>query len=110
MKNSKATEAVRIRLKYDWIVLFCGFLCVLIQFIFQGNLGNFLVFVGVFIFVEIFEVSVYRKLKNGGEGYHMLTSNTLGQDTSLGYLLAAMFLELALLLAVSLIFLVKVFK
>jgi hypothetical protein len=110
MKNPKAAELVRVRLKYDWIVLFWGFLCTLIQFIYQGDLTDFFVFVGVFALVEIFEVGVYRKLKNGGEGYHMLTSNTLNQNTSLGYLLAAMSLELIFLLAVSLIFLVNVFK
>ncbi len=109
MNNSKAAEVVRLRLKYDWIVLLCGLVCALIQFIYQGDLATFLMVVIVFGWVEIFEAPVYRSLKNGGEGYHALATKIMDQDTNFGYLLVAVFLEFVVLLSVSCIFLVKIF-
>lgn len=110
MKDANAEAAIRMRLKYDWIVWVYGLFCVLAQLLYQGDLGYFLLVVGSFVFVEVFEVSVYRKLQEGGEGYHMLTSQTLDMQTSFGFVLFCMFLEFVLLLATSLNFLVDAFK
>ncbi len=110
MNDPKAAAAIQMRLKYDWIVLIYGLLCVLVQFLYQGDLGYFGLFLGSFVFVEVFEVSVYRKLNVGGEGYHMLGSKILDQNTSFGFLLLCMFYEFALLLMMSLFFLFDAFN
>lgn len=110
MKDPKAAAAIQMRLKYDWIVLLYGFFCVLVQFFYQSDLGYFGLFVGSFIFVEVFEVSVYRKLNVGEESYHMLGSKILDQHTSFGFLLMCMLFEFALLLITSLNFLADAFN
>lgn len=110
MKNSDAAELIRIRLKYDWIVLLYGFFCLLIQFFFLSNLNFFLLVIGAFIFVEIFNVGVFRKLQRGGEGYHMFSKQSLDQDSSFGAVLFCIIMEFFVLSATSLTFLVDVVK
>jgi hypothetical protein len=110
MKNPKAAEIIRLRLKYDWIVLLYGILCILIQFIYKGNWEVFLILVMYFVIVEISIVSTHRKLKNGGEGYHALVSSTLDQDTSTGMVMVAVFFEFVFLLTASWIFFANGFK
>ena len=108
MKDPKAAVVIRTRLKYDWIVLLYGLLCVSIQLIFLGNLGNFLLLIGAFVYVEVFEVSVYRKLRNGGEEYHMLLSRILDQQTSVAALGFGIALEFVVLAMFSINFLVNI--
>jgi fatty acid desaturase len=110
MKNLEAAELVRIRLKYDWIVLLYGFFCLLVQFFLPSNLNFFLLVVGSFIFVEIFNVRLFRKLLHEGEGYHIFSQHTLDQNSSFGAVLICIVLELAVLLITSLNFLVDVVK
>ena len=110
MKNPKAAALVRVRLKYDWIVLFCGLLLALLQYIYQGHLGIFAIVVGTFAWVEIFEVQVYRSLKNGGVGFHGIATKCMDQDTSFGDLLTAVILEFLALFSMSLFFLINLFE
>ena len=110
MKNPKAAELVRVRLKYDWIVLFCGLLIALLQYIYQGDLPIFAMVVVTFAWVEIFEVQVYRNLKNGGVGFHSIATRSMDQDTSFGDLLMAVILEFLALFTMSLFFLIKLFE
>ena len=110
MKDIKAAVAIRIRLKYDWIVILYGLLCGFAQIICKGDLGYFLIVLGAFMFVEIFAVALYRKLQNGGEGYHMQIAQTLDQQTGVGLIVFAMVIELAFLFAVSMGFLMSVFR
>jgi hypothetical protein len=110
MNDPSADRIIATRLKYDWVVLLYGFFCVLIQLIYQGEWTYFFVVLGAFIFVEIFEVSVYQKLQNGGEEYHMLSSQILDQETSFGFLVICMILDFVLILFTSFKFLVEIFK
>ena len=110
MKNPKAAEVVRLRLKYDWLVQFYCFLCILIQLVYKGNWEVFLILVMYFFIVEISIVSTYRKLKNGGEGYHALVSSTLDQNTSTGMVMVAVFCDFVFLLTASWIFFAHGFK
>ncbi len=110
MKDSNAFAVIEARLKYDWIVLFYGFLCVLIQLMHQGDLGYFFILIGVFVFVEGFSVAAYRKLQAGGESYHVQSRQTLDQSTGVGLILFCMVFDFAILIATSVIFLVNVFR
>ncbi len=110
MKNPRAAEVVRLRLKYDWIILLYGILCTLIQFIYKGDWETFLLLGLYFFIVEICIVSTYRKLKNGGEGYHPLVSRILDQDTSTGLVMVGVFFEFVFLLVASWNFFANGFK
>ena len=110
MNDSKAAELVRIRLKYDWVVLLFGVLCILFQLIYPRHLDGFLFFLGCFVFVEVFEASVYRKLKNGGDGFHMLGTRRLDQQDGFESVLICIILEFLLLFGGSLIFLLDIIK
>jgi hypothetical protein len=110
MKSLEAAELVRTRLKYDWIVLLYGFFCLLVQFFLPSNLNFFLFVVGSFIFVEIFNVRLFRKLLYGGEGYHIFSQHTLDQNSSFGFVLICIIMELIVLLITSLNFLLDVVK
>lgn len=107
MKDPKAAELVRIRLKYDWVVLLFGVLCILLQLIYPRHLDGFLFFLGCFVFVEVFEASVYRKLKNGGEGFHMLGTRRLDQKDGFESVLICIIIEFFLLFVGSLVFLLN---
>jgi fatty acid desaturase len=110
MKVLEAAKLVSIRLKYDWIVLLYGFFCLLIQFFLPSNLNFFLLVVGSFIFVEFFNVRLFRKLQHGGEGYHMFSQQTLDQSSSFGAVLFCIIMELVVLSITSLNFLLDVVK
>jgi hypothetical protein len=110
MKDINAAAAIGMRLRYDWIVLLYGLFCVLVEILCKGDLGYFLLVVGIFVLVEVFAVSVYRKLQDGGEGYHSLTSQTLDQESSVGSVVFCMVFDFAILLTISLSFLVHLFK
>jgi hypothetical protein len=110
MNDPKAAELVRIRLKYDWIVLLFGLLCLSIQLTYPRNLDGFLFFLGCFVFVEVFEVSAYRKLQKGGTGYHMLGTRRLDQDDGFESVLLCIILESLLFFVGSLFFLLDVVK
>jgi hypothetical protein len=109
MKNVKAEAAIKMRLKYDWVVLIFGFLCVLNQLICKGDLGYFLLLVGIFVIVEGLGVSGYRKLLKGKEAYHGLTRRILDERTGFGFILLCMLFEFAILVAMSLIYLANTF-
>lgn len=110
MRDPNATTAIRIRLSYDWIVLLYGLLCVFIQMICKGDWDYFLLVVGAFVFVEVVGVSLYRKLQNGGEGYHVHSGQTLDQETGVGFVVFCMAFDFAILAAISLNFLVDAIR
>lgn len=110
MEDPKAAELIRIRLKYDWIVLLFGLICGLIQLIYPRKLDAFLIFLGCFVFVEVFEVSVFRKLQKGGSSYHMLGSRRLNQQDGFESVLICILLELFLLSVGLLVFFVDFVK
>ena len=110
MQDANAALVIKIRLKYDWIVLLFGFLCVFIQLFYKCNYNYFPYFVGVFIFVEVFNVALYRKLQSGGDGYHMQSRMTLDQQSGVGLILFCMVFDFAILSAFSIIYLVNAFK
>lgn len=107
MKSAGAAAAIRIRLKYNWIVQLYGLLCILIQLVFKGNWEYFFLLCGAFFLVQVFEVSVYRKLQNGGEGMHWIADQTLNQNSSSDSIFVRIVLELAIIVFVSLYFLIK---
>lgn len=110
MKDTNAEAAIRMRLKYDWIVLLFGLLCVLIQLICKGDWGYFFLLISVFVSVEVFGVSLYRKLLNGGQGYHFFAKQTLDEQTGVGFILLCMVSELIFLIAISMFFLMNTVK
>jgi hypothetical protein len=110
MKDLRAKELIKNRLKYDWIVLLYGSFCLLIQFLFLSNLEFFLFVVGSYVFVEIFNVRLYRKLLQGGEGYHMFSKQSPDQDSSFGTLLFCIIMDFAVILVTSLNFIIDVVK
>ncbi len=110
MKDPKAAKLIRIRLKYDWVVLLFGLLCLLIQLIYPRNLDGFLFFLGCFVFVEVFEASVYRKLQKGGSSYHMAGSRRLDQLDGFESVLICIILEFLVLSVGSLVFLLNLVK
>lgn len=107
MEKSFADLVIRTRLKYDWIVLAYGLICVLIQLNRLNRWGDFWLLVASFVFVEIFEASVYRKVSNGGGGYHMLTSQVIDRETTGGFLLLCYVLDFSILGATSYNFFVE---
>lgn len=110
MKDANAAAAIRIRLKYDWIVLLYGLICIFTQLICKGDLGNFLLLIGVFGFVEVFGVALYRKLQNGEQGFHFFAKQTLDEHTGIGFLLLCMVSEFAFLVVISINFLISIFR
>lgn len=107
MKHSKSATAIRLRLEYDWIVLLFGLFLVLAQLLFQGELVYFLTLVYLFGMIEVLAVAAYRSLLNGEEGYHILSRKTLDQQSSVELIVFCMVFDFALLIAFSIIFLVK---
>jgi diacylglycerol kinase len=105
--NYTKDAVIGIRLKYDWLVLLYGLVCVLLQVVCRGDWVYFFAFIGVFVIVEFFGVPLYRKVKNGGHGFHMMAKQTLDRQSSVGLILVCMALELATLVGLSIIFLVK---
>ncbi len=109
MKDNLAAEIIRIRLKYDWIVLMCGSACVLVQLVYPGDWKFFLLVVMAFVVAEAFGVPGYRKLMNGGEAYHMVIKCELDQDSKFGTILIAMACELVMIAVTVYVFMRSVF-
>jgi hypothetical protein len=107
MKSAGAAEAIRIRLKYNWIVQLYGLLCVLIQFVCKGNWEYFFLLCGAFFLVQVFGVPVYRELQNGGEAMHWIADQTLNQNSSFDSVFLRMVAELLIITFVSLYFLFR---
>jgi hypothetical protein len=110
MRDSKAAAAVIARIKYDWIVLLYGLFCVLFQFVHPRDSEGFLLLVGVFVLIEGFCVSAFRKLQKGDEGYHVLSKQFLTQQSSAGSIYFCIAMEFALLIGISPVFFADVLK
>jgi hypothetical protein len=110
MKDPKSSAAIEMRLKYDWVVLLFGLLCVVAQLLFEGDLVYFFASIGFFAMVEIFSVRTYRNLLKGGEGCHMQTRQTLDQQSSVELLVFCMAVDLVFLTAFFIIFFVKLLR
>jgi hypothetical protein len=110
MKDPKAAAVIRMRLKYDWIVLIYGGFCILIQLIGKGDWEYFFILISVFVFTEVFTAGAYRKLQAGGEGYHVHSRQSLDQSTGVGLILFCMIFDVAILFGVSLGYFLHAFK
>lgn len=105
MKDLHAAELIKIRLKYDWVILIYGVSCLLIQLFFPANLNFFFLVVGAFIFIEIFNLGIFRKLQQGGQNYfHMFSRISLDQDSTFGAVLFCIIFDLAVLFITSFVF------
>ena len=112
MKDIEAADLIKIRLKYDWTILLFGFLCLLIQLFFPSNLEFFLILVGAFVFVEILNTSIFRKLKRGGDqkDYYMFSGMYLNQNSSFGAVLFCITIDFFIFSVTSFAFLRDVVK
>ena len=110
MKDPNSAKAIEVRLKYDWIVLLFGSLCVLMQLLLQGEWKYFFALVGFFVLVEVSSVAAYRNLLNGEDGFHLLSNQTVSQQASFGRIILCMVFDFVALIAFSMIFLVKLVR
>jgi hypothetical protein len=104
MKDPKAAELLKTRLKYDWVVLLFGLFCVLLLLFTARNFNGFLFFLGCFVYVEISSVRAYQKLLAGGEAYHLGTKQTLVQDDDIGKIFLCMIMDVFVLICGTLAF------
>jgi hypothetical protein len=104
MKDPRAAELLRRRLKYDWIVLFFGLFCVLLLLFTARSFDGFLFFLGCFVYVEMFSMSDYRKLQKGGEVHHTGISQILDQDVDAGTIFLCLIMDAFILILGTLAF------
>ncbi len=107
MKDPKADEVLRIRLKYDWLVLLYGLFVCVVQLVYPREIDDFLIILAFFAFVEVFNVSTYRNLKKGGDGFITMVGVTLNQDASFLWIIACILLDFFIILIFSLVFFIK---
>jgi hypothetical protein len=104
MKDPRAAELLRTRLKYDWVALLFGLFCVLLLLFTARSFDGFLFFLGCFVYVEVFSMSDYRKLLAGGEVHHTGISQTLDQNTDIGKIFLCMIMDAFVLILGTLVF------